>query len=169
MNANTYVMLALFVTLAAVSLLTGGTSKLQTGLKSGLDTLRHIWPLIILALGISGLLQTVVPQELIARYLGAESGLKSYFIAWGAGAIIPGAPYTTMPIVASLLSSGSAVGPVMTMFFSSSLSIALTRIPYEIAFMSWRFSVLRILTLLVIPVLGGMFAQYLNDTLSLLS
>jgi len=106
MNVNTAIMLGVFVILGILSLVTHGFQGVLEGLKGGVDTLRNVWPLMLLALGIAGFLQVVIPRDLISGALGPSSGLKGYFIGWGVGAVMPGAPYAILPVAGSLLKAG---------------------------------------------------------------
>jgi uncharacterized membrane protein YraQ (UPF0718 family) len=165
MNLNTAIMLGFFVVLGALSWATHGFQGLLEGFKGGVDTLRNVWPLLLLALGIAGFLQVVIPRELISGALGPSSGFKGYFIGWGVGAVMPGAPYTLLPVAGSLLKAGAGIGPIMAMVLSAGIGVAVTRIPLEIAFIGWRFSVLRIMVCFLIPLVFGVFARYLAQWL----
>ena len=162
MNINTAIMLGIFVILGALSWFYRGMEGVVTGLKSSLGTLGNVWAILLLALGVAGFLRVLIPQEVVSNYLGPASGMKGYMIAWGVGAITPGAPFSIYPIAVTLLDAGSGIGQVMTMVLSASIGVALTRIPYEIAFLGWRFSVLRIASAFVVPLLGGLIAGFLS-------
>ncbi|MFO7949493.1 MAG: permease [Candidatus Fermentibacteraceae bacterium] len=162
MNVNTWIMLGVFLLMAGGVWLAHGGERVLEGMREGLDTFKHVWILLILAFGIAGLLQVVVPHQVISGYLGPQSGMKGLLIGWGVGAITPGAPYTILPIAASLLKAGSGIAPVMTMVLSASLGVAATRIPYEIAFVGWRFAVMRLLACLLLPLAGGLLVKLLN-------
>jgi phosphate/sulfate permease len=51
----------------------------------------------------------------------------------------------------------------MTMILSASIGVALTRVPYELAFLGWRFSLLRFASAFVVPLLGGLIAGLLSN------
>ncbi len=72
-----------------------------------------------------------------------------------------GVPYVSLPIGASLLKIGSGVVPVMTLILSS-MVVAVTRIPYEISFIDWRFSLLRLLVCLLVPPVCGFIIHYVS-------
>ncbi len=165
MDTNTIVMLVIFVIFGIIILISQGFHNVVAGFIKGFTTLKNVWLLLILALGIAGFLQVLIPPNLISQYLGAESGFKGYLIGWIVGALTPGAPYVVLPIAASLLKSGSAIGPIMTMIFSASIGVALTRLPYEIAFVDWKFAILRILSSVLFPLGGGLLAMLLNKWL----
>lgn len=164
MNVNTFIMLGVFLLLGAMSWARNGVTGLLEGLKGGYSTLANVWPLLLLALGIAGFINVLIPKSLVSDFLGPSSGPKGYLVAWGIGAVLPGAPFSILPVAASLLKSGSGVGPIMTMVLSASIGIAATRVPYEIAFVSWEFSLLRILSCFIFPILGGVTAHFVSTT-----
>ncbi|MBS3736022.1 MAG: permease [Candidatus Bipolaricaulota bacterium] len=162
MDINTAIMLGIFGLLGGVTWFIQGLEGVFNGLKSSLGTLNNVWALLLLALGVAGFLRVLIPREVVSNYLGPASGMKGYMIAWGVGAVTPGAPFTIYPIAATLLEAGSGIGQIMTMILSASIGVALTRVPYEVAFLGWRFSVLRFLSAFVVPLLGGLIAGYLS-------
>ena len=165
MNINTIVLTGILVVLLITALFLQGTTGVCEGVKSSGRTFEHVWPLLLLAFLIAGMLQVLIPQELISSYIGPESGFKGFVIAWGCGALLPGAPYTVLPVAATLMKGGAAIGPIMTLVLSSSIGVALTRIPYEVAFIGPRFVLLRVLSCLIIPFIGGGIALGLNRLL----
>lgn len=68
-----------------------------------------------------GLIQVLVPRALIARWLGPTSGLKGILIGSYTGIIFTGAPYVTLPIVASLYRAGAGVGPIIALLTGQQL------------------------------------------------
>lgn len=169
MNLNTIIMILVFFLLGGLVFYTRGLDGIYNGLNESLATFKNVWLLLILAFGIAGLLNVLIPHEIISNYLGSESGWTGLFIGWGMGALLPGAPYTILPVAASLLKAGSGIGPVMSMVLSASIGVAITRIPYEVAFLGWKFTAIRILSSLFVPILGGIVAKYLNMWLNFYS
>lgn len=161
MNVNIIVMLSLVVILAITAWATHGMQGLADGAKGTARTFLDVWPLLLLAFAIAGFMRVVIPGELISSALGPTSGLKGILIGWGAGAFMPGAPYSMLPVAASLLASGASIGPVMTMVLSAGIGVAITRIPHEIAFVGWRFSALRIVVCILVPPIAGVAAQWI--------
>ena len=161
MNLNTAVMLGILVVLLIVAWITQGTSGVVQGFRSTADTFLSVWPLLLLAFAIAGFLRVVIPHQAISSALGPSSGARGILIAWGAGALMPGAPYAMLPVAGSLLGSGAGIGPVMTMVLAAGVGVAATRIPYEIAFIGWRFTVLRLVVCALIPPIGGIAAHWL--------
>ena len=64
----------------AVTLLIIGYSKGEgqhiIGLKSALKMTISILPLLIFAFIMAGMIQTLLPQELLSRWIGEESGIR---------------------------------------------------------------------------------------------
>jgi uncharacterized membrane protein YraQ (UPF0718 family) len=70
-----------------------------TGAKNGLSLLWFIIPRLFPALILAGLLQVLVPQEVVSRYFGVQSGLTALVIAAVAGILTPGGPMVTGPFM----------------------------------------------------------------------
>src|SRR4051794_20397717 len=68
-----------------------------------------------LALGVvgSGYLAEVLPQALIANWLGPSSGFTGMVLAWLAGALTPGGPVVGFAIGATALKGGAGVPQVI--------------------------------------------------------
>jgi len=124
------------------------------GWKSGLVLLVKIFPIMILAFGISGLVQALVPKESIATWLGKESGWRGIFLGCVAGAVTPGGPYTSFPIVAALYQAGAGIGTLVAFMTSWSLW-ALARLPIEAALISPKFMIVRFVCTLIFPPIAG--------------
>ena len=52
----------------------------------------------------------LIPREMVARLVGAESGLTGLVIATFAGVIMPGGPVTVYPVAGAFLAVGADVG-----------------------------------------------------------
>jgi uncharacterized membrane protein YraQ (UPF0718 family) len=114
---------------------------------------------------VAGLLQVLVPPEVVGRYLGGERVYRGILIAWAVGAVLPGAPYVTLPLAAALLARGAGIGPAATLVLSASL-VGLTRVPYEVAFVGWQFAVLRVTACALLAPVAGMTIHWLNQVVS---
>ena len=130
------------------------------GWQNGAKLLIKIFPILILAFAISGLVQALVPKELVAKWLGKESGWKGIWLGCLVGAITPGGPYTSFPVVAALHQAGAGLGTLVAYITSWSLW-AIARIPIESALISPKFMAFRFLSTLIFPPLAGAIAHYL--------
>jgi uncharacterized membrane protein YraQ (UPF0718 family) len=70
---------------------------------------------LLLGFLLVGLIQVLIPRELVLKWLGAGSGLKGIFIGLYLGIFATGGPYVWMPVAASIYKSGADIGPVISM------------------------------------------------------
>ena len=96
-----------------LSILAYSKGKHIVGIKSSLQMITEVLPLLVFAFIVAGMVRTILPHELLSRWIGAESGIKGIFIGTLAGAAAPGGSYVGLPIVASLLRSGASIGTMV--------------------------------------------------------
>jgi uncharacterized membrane protein YraQ (UPF0718 family) len=137
-----------------------GQKETISGVRSSLVLFVDILPLILVAMMIGGLIQVIIPQEMIEQFLGTSSGIKGIVTGSLAGSVMPGPPYASLPIVASLLKSGAGVGPMVAMVTAWALW-RVNLIPLEIAFIGPKFMAIRFLSTLFFPILAGLIAQFI--------
>ena len=135
----------------------GGGEHIQ-GLRSGLKMIVEILPLLIFAFIVAGMVQVLLPQEILSRWIGEESGLKGIFIGTLAGGITPGGPYVSLPVVAGLLKAGAGLGTLVAFLTAWSLW-AVARLPMEIGILGWKFTFIRLACTFFFPPIAGLMAQ----------
>ena len=140
-----------------IATVNGGGANVA-GLKSALRMLLDILPLLIFAFIRGGLVQAMLPKDLLSRWVGVESGFRGILIGTIAGSITPGGPYVSFPIVAALMQSGAGVGTMVAFVTSWSLW-AVARLPMEIGILGWRFTVVRLISVFVFPPIAGVMAS----------
>lgn len=128
------------------------------GLKAAGNLLVQIIPLLIFAFIIAGMMQFLIPQEIIARWIGAESGFRGLLIGSVIGGFMPGGPMTSLPVAAGLLRVGANVGTMVAFLTGWSL-LAVTRLPLEIGLMGWKFSLIRLACVFFFPPIAGLIAN----------
>lgn len=131
------------------------------GMQVALNMTLEILPLLIFAFIIAGMVQVLLPKELLSRWIGTESGLRGIIIGTIAGACAPGGPYVSLPIAAGLLRSGASIGTMVAFLTGWSLW-AFSRLPMEIGIMGWKFTFIRLISVCIFPPLAGLFAQLLT-------
>lgn len=128
---------------------------------------KNLWRnLLILLLGflIAGVVQVLVPKDMIARSLGSQAGFKGILTACVAGGLVPGAPYAVFPLVASFYKAGASLGAVVG--FTTAWSLwSLSRLPLEIALIDPKPALIRYGLTFVIPPLAGLLANAVNRML----
>ncbi len=152
----------LVMAVLAIVLLYIGYSKGQgqhiIGLKSAFKITIQILPLLIFAFIMAGMIQTLLPRELISKWIGEESGLRGILIGSLVGAITPGGPYVTLPVAAGFLRAGAGVGTMVAFVTAWSLW-AVTRLPMEIGILGWKFTAARLVCTFFFPPIAGFIAQ----------
>ena len=135
-----------------------GEGEHIAGLKNAYDMTLQILPLLIFAFIVAGMVQVMIPKEMLAKWVGTESGMRGIFVGAIAGGLAPGGPYVSLPIVAGLLKSGASVG-TMVAFLTGWSIWAVGRLPMEIGILGWKFTLIRVLSTLIFPPIAGYIAQ----------
>ncbi len=91
---------------------TGGPQRIGQALGSGAELFVGVLPNLILGFTLAGFIHVLIPDELIGRWLGHETGVRGLLIGTGLGMLTPGGPFTHFPILASFLAKGASVGPI---------------------------------------------------------
>ncbi len=128
------------------------------GLKSAGNLLLQIIPLLIFAFIIAGMIQVLVPTEMISKWVGMESGFRGILIGTVIGGFMPGGPFISLPIAAGLLRVGASVGTMVALLTGWSL-LAVTRLPLEVGIMGWRFTLIRLACTFFFPPIAGLIAN----------
>ena len=156
----TMIMAVLAVVLFLIAYFKGQNEHI-TGLKSAYNMTIQIIPLLVFAFIVAGLVQTLLPRDLLSKWVGNESGLRGIIIGTIAGGLTPGGPYVSLPLVAGLLKAGASAGTMVAFLTSWSLW-AVSRLPMEIGVLGWRFTALRLVCTFFFPPIAGFLALYLN-------
>lgn len=121
----------------------------------------NILPMIFFAFVIAEMVSILVPKELLSHWIGKESGWRGIWIGTLVGGFTPGGPYVSMPIAAGLLQTGASMGTMVAFLTSWSLW-AITRLPFEVSIMGWRFTFIRLLSTFFFPPIAGFIAQIIS-------
>jgi uncharacterized membrane protein YraQ (UPF0718 family) len=152
----------LIMALLAVILLIIGYSKGEgqhiAGLKSAMKMTVDILPMLVFAFIMAGMIQTLLPQELLSKWIGEESGIRGILIGTVAGGITPGGPYVSLPLAAGFLRAGAGIGTMVAFLTAWSLW-AVSRLPMEIGVMGWKFTIVRLACTFFFPPIAGFLAQ----------
>jgi uncharacterized membrane protein YraQ (UPF0718 family) len=127
-------------------------------MKSALTMTIEVLPLLIFAFIVAGMVQVLLPHELLAKWIGAESGMRGILIGTVAGGLSPGGPFVSLPIAAGLLRAGAGIGTMVAYLTAWSLW-ALARLPLEVGIMGWKFVLIRLASTFFFPPIAGFIAQ----------
>ena len=136
------------------------------GLKTAVSMTAGILPLLVFAFIVAGMVQVLLPRELLSRWVGTESGVRGILIGTVAGAFAPGGPYVSLPVAAGLLRAGAGVGTMVAFLTGWSLW-AVARLPMEIGIMGWRFTLIRLASSFFFPPVAGLIAQAVSRAVKL--
>jgi len=137
-----------------------GEGQHVTGLKSAFDMVIQILPLLVFAFIVAGMVRVLLPQELLSKWVGQESGFRGILIGTVAGGLAPGGPYVSLPVAAGLLRAGASIGTMVAFLTGWSLW-AVSRLPMEVGIMGWRFTVIRFACTFFFPPIAGLIANRL--------
>jgi len=161
----TIIMAVLAIILTVIAYLKGGGEHIL-GLKSAGKLLLQITPLLIFAFIVAGMIQLLVPTEMISRWVGAESGFRGILLGTLIGGVMPGGPYISLSIAAGLLRVGAGIGTMVALLTSWSLW-AVTRLPMEVGIMGWKFTLIRLACTFFFPPIAGLIANRFFSSVSI--
>ena len=121
-----------------------GAEKFLAVLDSDLLLFGAMLPKVLAGCLIGAFIALLLPREVVARWVGHESGLSGLLIAMVFGFILPGGPFTIYPIAGTFLLIGADAGTVVAFIVSWSL-IGYTRaLVWELPFFGSEFVLWRI-------------------------
>ncbi len=128
------------------------------GLKFALKMTMQILPLLVFAFIMAGMIQVLLPRELLSKWIGEGAGMRGILIGTLAGGITPGGPYVSLPLAAGFLRAGAGVGTMVAFITAWSLW-AVSRLPMEIGILGWKFTAVRLACTFFFPPIAGFLAQ----------
>ena len=116
-------------------------------------------PKVLAGCLIGAFVTLLLPREMVARWVGHESGFTGLLIAALFGFILPGGPITIYPVAGAFLVMGADAGAVVTFIVSWTL-IGYTRaLVWELPFFGSEFVIWRIVEALPLPIIAGLLAR----------
>jgi uncharacterized membrane protein YraQ (UPF0718 family) len=159
---------ATFLVISALTLASGTAVLLLRGRAAALHALQATWDLMLTVLPsilggllLSAALRRLVPPGALARWMGAESGLRGLLVATAAGMAMPGGPVAAFPVVLVLAQAGADRGALIAFVLAWSLNGFQRVVVWELPILGFDFALLRFLCGLPLPVLAGLFARWL--------
>ncbi len=152
---------ALCLVAAGFCLYLRGWDGVERALRFALGLTIEIAPMMALSLVMAAFVQVLVPQELVSRWLGPRSGWSGLGLATIAGALVPGGPWTSFPLLYALGAAGADIGALVA-FLSAWEVLSLSRlIVWEVPFMGGEFGFIRAVASLGLPIAAGFLARRL--------
>ncbi len=164
-------MKASFLIMLALSLVLGGIAYsrnprlLVDATRSGGLLLLQLMPILVLAFFVAGLIEVLVPTQMVMGWVGKGSGPRGLLVSTLLGAVAPGGPFIQFPLLAALYKAGMGIGPLVAYLSAWSL-IGLNRvIAFEIPLLGLRVAATRLACSLIFPVVIGYIAQLVFERL----
>ncbi len=158
--------LTVWFLLAATCLLAGVVAAKDPALlsqafqKSG-QLLWGVLPELLLGFLIAGLVDVLIPQPVLVRWLGEQNLACGILAGWGIGLVVPGGPYLLFPLAATLLRQGAAPGPLIAMLTAKILLSPIRMVSFEAPSLGWAMTLARFLPSLLLPPVIGWIGHWL--------
>ncbi|HSR54664.1 MAG TPA: permease, partial [Alphaproteobacteria bacterium] len=128
-------------------------------LSSDFDIVVFLLPRMVGGMMLAGLVQAILPPDLVARWVGEESGLRGIVIATVVGGLTPGGPMTSFPIVVAFYMSGADRGALVAYLTGWSLIGFQRTLVWELPLLGPEFTLYRIAVVATLPILAGLLAR----------
>ena len=159
----------LVVAAVAATFWRGGWQLTIFGFTQSGQLFQTVWLRLILGFILGGLVQGLIPSALIAKWLGHASGLKGILIGSYIGVILPGGPYVTLPVIASIYRAGAGVGPVIALVTGRALLGLQMLLVWQIPFLGVEIPLARYIACLFLPPLVGLAGRSVFQVITRLS
>ncbi len=166
MDTSTMIMIGAALVLLVTVYLKSPQSAAK-GLNSAIALIVAIAPRMLAAFVIAGLIQAVIPEESIVRWMGKGSGFKGISIGTVIGTLTPGGPMTHFPVVATLFKMGVGIGPLVSYLTAWGLFGLQRIIMWELPFLGPRVVLIRVASSILFPFLAGVLSHLLWEKLHL--
>jgi uncharacterized membrane protein YraQ (UPF0718 family) len=157
MQTTTLILAAITIALLIAAYVRGQDLPMA-GMKAAGQTLWRNLPILLLGFAIAGLIQVLLPKDLITQWLGTHAGIKGVLIGCLAGGLVPGSPYAVFPLVAGLYRAGTGIGAIVGFVCAWSLW-SVSRLPVEIALIDPKIAIVRYIVTFAVPPIAGILAE----------
>jgi len=136
-----------------------GPHTVALSLESDLSLIVSLLPIYVGALLVGGMVQVLLPKDVVARWLGAESGFRGILVGTLAGLITPAGPFVSFPLVLALFNAGADVGALVA-FISSWALLGIHRVvTWDLPLLGVGLASLRYAVSLPLPIIAGVLAR----------
>jgi uncharacterized membrane protein YraQ (UPF0718 family) len=156
---STAAILGMMSTAAVVVYFRDGSEKFFEILDHDVRLFADMLPKVAAGCLLGAFLARLLPRELVAKWIGAESGFLGLIVATVLGAILPGGPVTIYPVASALLVVGADVGATVAFLTSWTLMGYTRALVWEIPFFGPEFVGWRILLSTPLPIIAGLLAR----------
>jgi len=156
---STATIAALALAAAAIVFVRDGQAHFLAILGGDLGLLVDMTPKVLAGCLIAVFITLLLPREMVARWVGEESGFSGLVVASVVGFILPGGAITIYPVAGAFIAMGADGGAVVA-FLTSWTLVGYTRaLVWEMPFFGAHFVLWRILIAMPLPLLVGIVAR----------
>jgi uncharacterized membrane protein YraQ (UPF0718 family) len=159
-DATLYILLGLVVVALVVAFLRDAALPMR-GLEASGRLVRSVWVELALGFILAGLIEVLIPQAVLTRWLGGERLGQGILVGWAAGLVLPGGPYLFFPVVANLFRNGAEAGPLIALLTAKTLVSPIRMLTYEAPLLGWPLTLARFIPAVLLPPVLGLLGQWL--------
>jgi len=120
-----------------------------------------IWPELMLGFILAGLVDVLIPEAVLIRWLGNQHLGYGILAGWLIGLLLPGGPYVLFPLVANLMRHGAAPGPLIALLTAKVLLSPIRLVSYEAPLLGWPMTLARFIPSLLLPPVIALLGHWL--------
>lgn len=141
-----------------------GQAVFLDSLQGDFDLLLYLIPRFTAAMLIAAFVGILLPRDRVARYVSDRAGIRALLIGTAAGALTPGGPMTSFPLVRALRDAGTGRGPLIA-YITSWSSLGFQRIiNWELPLLGPELTIMRIISVLPLPIIAGLTSRWWPQT-----
>jgi uncharacterized membrane protein YraQ (UPF0718 family) len=160
MDASFLILLGLTIVALGVALVKDPALAAR-GFQSSGRLFGSVWMELALGFVLAGLLDVLIPPPALSRWMGEEHLGQGILVGWAAGLVMPGGPYLVFPVVANLLRSGAAPGPLIALLTAKTLVSPVRMLTYEAPLLGWPMTLARLIPGIFLPPALGWLGHWL--------
>ncbi|MFN3889429.1 MAG: permease [Beijerinckiaceae bacterium] len=141
-----------------------GLDAVFESLHADVETFLQLVPKMALAFLLAALVTSLVSRATIAKWLGEKSGVQGVALATAVGAVTPGGPMMSFPLVASLAKAGAGRASLIA-YLTSWETLGFQRIMvWEIPLLGPELTAMRFISSIPLPFIAALLSERLPKT-----
>jgi len=155
MDIGVIVLWGLAIGLGILLCIKRGRAETGIAARKALERAVQILPRLAVAVLTAGFVARLIPSDVVVEHIGPGSGLSGTLIATLVGGFIPAGPIISFPLVVVLSQAGAGTVQLIALLTAWSVFAIHRVIIYEIPLMGARFSAIRLISSLPLPLIAA--------------
>ncbi|MCZ7660014.1 MAG: hypothetical protein M5U07_20180 [Xanthobacteraceae bacterium] len=152
----------LVVAVLALAIAARGGAHLRGAARQGLVDFLHLLPRIAIGVIGAGYIAALMPADVVAAWLGPDSGMGGVVLATLAGAATPGGPVIGFSVATAALKAGAGAPQVVAYSIAWALFAVHRLVIFEIPLMPARVVWLRAVVSIPLPLMAALGAMLIG-------